>query len=244
MFRIKELRSETGLSMRQVAIALRIPYTTYISYEKGDREPNSEMLIKLADYFNCSVDYLIGRSNTKIDDSVLDKVNEIDNDLLEKYGNIYQAKKAQQKRDKNNLDSTVVVLPTENIYMRPLFNSVAAGFGVIADNTIVSYVPTYIGTPSEQEQYIWITVQGDSMAPLIDDGSKILIRKQDSVDSGQIGVVLVDGEEAVVKKINYGKDWIELVSINPYYPPRRFEKNDIQRIRVLGLVKEVSKELQ
>lgn len=244
MFRIKELRSETGLSMRQVAIALGIPYTTYISYEKGDREPNSEMLIKLSDYFNCSVDYLIGRSNIRIDNSVLDKVNLSDDDLLKKRENIYQAQKEQQKRDKNNLDSTVVVLPTENIFMRPLYNSVAAGFGVIADNTVINYIPTYIGTPSEQEQYIWITVQGDSMSPLIDDGSKILIKKQDSVDSGQIGVVLVDGEEAVVKKINYGKDWIELVSINPYYPPRRFEKKEVQRLRVLGLVKEVSKALQ
>ena len=65
MFRINELRSRTGLSMRQVAIDLGIPYTTYISYEKGDREPNSEMLIKLADFFDCSIDYLVGRNIEK-----------------------------------------------------------------------------------------------------------------------------------------------------------------------------------
>ena len=82
------------------------------------------------------------------------------------------------------------------------------------------------------------------MSPLIDDGSKILIKKQDSVDSGQIAVVLIDDEDAVVKKVNYGKDWIELISVNPYYPPRRFEDKDVRRVRVLGLVKEVSKELQ
>ena len=128
--------------------------------------------------------------------------------------------------------------------MRPLYNSVAAGFGVIADNTIISYIPTFVTAPSEQEQYIWVNVQGDSMSPLIDDGSKILVKKQDSVGSGQIGVVLVDGEEAVVKKITYGADWIELISVNPYYPPRRFEKAEVQRVRVLGLVKEVSKVLQ
>lgn len=128
--------------------------------------------------------------------------------------------------------------------MRPLFNSVAAGFGVVADNTIVSYIPTFITTPSEQEQYIWISVQGDSMSPLIDDGSEILVKKQDCVDNGQIGVVLIDGEDAVVKKISYGDNWIELISINPYYPPRRFEGADVQRVRVLGLVKKVSKNLQ
>lgn len=144
----------------------------------------------------------------------------------------------------NKSNDNLNPLPKENIYMRPLFNSVAAGFGAVAENTIVSYIPTYIKNPIEQEQYIWISVQGDSMSPLIDDGCDILIKKQDSVDSGQIGVVLIDGDDAVVKKINYGKNWIELISINPYYPPRRFEGADIQRVRVLGLVKKVSKELQ
>ena len=146
--------------------------------------------------------------------------------------------------DKKDSKDNLNLLPKENIYMRPLFNSVASGFGAVAENTIVSYIPTYIKNPIEQEQYIWISVQGDSMSPLIDDGCDILIKKQDSVDSGQIGVVLIDDEDAVVKKINYDKDWIELVSINPYYPPRRFEGADIQRVRVLGLVKKVSKELQ
>lgn len=141
-------------------------------------------------------------------------------------------------------ESNVNKLPKENVFMRPLYNSVAAGFGVIADNTIISYIPTFVTAPSEQEQYIWVNVQGDSMSPLIDDGSKILVKKQDSVGSGQIGVVLVDGEKAVVKKITYGADWIELISVNPYYPPRRFEKAEVQRVRVLGLVKEVSKVLQ
>lgn len=141
-------------------------------------------------------------------------------------------------------NSNVSPLPKSNVFMRPLFNSVAAGFGVVADNTIVSYIPTFITTPSEQEQYIWINVQGDSMSPLIDDGSEILVKKQDCVDNGQIGVVLIDGEDAVVKKISYGDDWIELISVNPYYPPRRFEGADVQRVRVLGLVKKVSKNLQ
>lgn len=147
------------------------------------------------------------------------------------------------EEDSTSFSDTLHLLPQKNVYMRPLYNSVAAGFGVIADNTIVSYIPTYIANPIEQEQYIWITVQGDSMSPLIDDGSEILVRKQESVDSGQIGVVLVDGEDAVVKKITYGDDWIELISVNPYYPPRRFEKRDVLRVRVLGLVKKVTKNL-
>ena len=114
---------------------------------------------------------------------------------------------------------------------------------MLAQDTIIGYKPTYITTPSEQDQYIWISVVGDSMSPMIDDGSQILVRKQESIDSGQIAVVLIDDEEAVVKRVVYGNTWIELQSVNPYYPPRRFEGADVQRLRVFGLVKEVSKSL-
>ena len=65
MFRISELRKAKGISMRQASIELGIPYTTYVSYEKGEREPNSEMLVKLSEYFNCTIDYLIGRCDIK-----------------------------------------------------------------------------------------------------------------------------------------------------------------------------------
>lgn len=63
MFRIKDLREQKGLNMREVARSLDIPYTTYVNYEKGLREPTSEVLILLADFFDSSVDYLIGRSS-------------------------------------------------------------------------------------------------------------------------------------------------------------------------------------
>lgn len=65
VIRLKELRQEIKLNMRQTAIALKMPYTTYVSYEKGEREPNSEVLILLANFFGCSVDYLVGRSDDR-----------------------------------------------------------------------------------------------------------------------------------------------------------------------------------
>ena len=140
-------------------------------------------------------------------------------------------------------ENAILPASTDTIYMRPVYDSAAAGFNVLAQDTIVGYMPTQIMSPSEQEQYIWVNVVGDSMSPLIDDGSKILIKMQESVDSGQIAVVLIDGEEAVVKRVVYGTDWIELQSVNPYYPPRRFEGQEVRRIRVMGLVKEVSKSI-
>lgn len=141
-------------------------------------------------------------------------------------------------------EEQAIPLPQTNVFMRPVYDSISAGFGVIAQDVPVDYMPTYITCPSEQDKYIWINVHGDSMSPLIDDGSKILVKKQPSVDSGQIAAVLVDDEEAVVKKVLYSDDTVELHSVNPYYPPRVFKNNDVTRVQILGLVKEVSKALQ
>lgn len=60
--KIKELRELNGQSLKDVAEQLQIPYTTYRNYEIGRNEPNIENLCKLADLYNVSVDYLIGRA--------------------------------------------------------------------------------------------------------------------------------------------------------------------------------------
>ena len=50
------------------------------------------------------------------------------------------------------------------------------------------------------EAYFWLTVTGDSMEPILCEGDLVLVRKQTSVDNGSMAVVLVGGEEGLVKK--------------------------------------------
>ncbi len=63
MNRMHELRTEKGISMKEAAARLGMPYTTYVNYEKGTREPNSETLILLAEFYDTSIDYLVGKSS-------------------------------------------------------------------------------------------------------------------------------------------------------------------------------------
>ena len=132
---------------------------------------------------------------------------------------------------------------TDEIYRIPVFESVSAGFGAYADSLVVDYIPVFIKNHAELPLLMGIKVQGDSMFPTIENGDIIIVRRQSAVDSGSIAVLLIDGEEGVVKKVEHGKDWIDLISINPMYPKRHFEKEELTRIRVLGLVKQVIKEL-
>ena len=135
------------------------------------------------------------------------------------------------------------VIPAENLHMIPVFASVSAGFGAYASDEILEYIPTVLTNPYEANVTLGIKVTGNSMYPKIEDGDTIVVRKQESVDSGSIAVILLDGEEGLVKKVKYGRGWVELHSFNPYYPVRRFEKQETQKITVVGLVKEVCKKL-
>lgn len=59
--RLTEQRKLNGLTQRQIADFLGMAQPSYIRYENGSAEPNLENLVKLADYFDVSVDYLLGR---------------------------------------------------------------------------------------------------------------------------------------------------------------------------------------
>lgn len=132
-------------------------------------------------------------------------------------------------------------LDQKNIYQIPLYENVSAGFGALAVSEIVDYIPMYFASPIEAEQTLCIKVKGDSMSPKIENGDIVQVRKQDSVDSGSIAVVLLDGDEGLVKYVTYGETWLELRSINPLYKPMRFKGPDVQRVRVVGLVTRVTK---
>lgn len=59
---LKMLRSERGLTQQQMADAFNITSVTYLRYEKGQREPSIDTLIALAEFFDASIDFLVGIS--------------------------------------------------------------------------------------------------------------------------------------------------------------------------------------
>lgn len=116
----------------------------------------------------------------------------------------------------------------------PLLGKVCAGYGIIAQEDIVGYevVEAKYGTG----EYFCLQVKGDSMSPKIDNGSIVLVKQQDSVESGDLAIVIVDNEEGMIKKVVYDDDSIKLISFNPFYPERVFEKHEVERVKVIGKV--------
>ena len=227
--RLKKLRLEKNLNMKQTAQQLNIPYTTYVGYEKNEREPNSEVLIMLADFFNCSVDYLVGRSNERVDESVLDKVNCIDNDLLEQYGNIYEAQKAQAIRNLENSYSNISPIRLKKF---PMLGEIACGEPIWADEDRESYVMADMDIKAD----FCLTAKGDSMINArIYDGDIVFIRHQPVVNNGEIAAVIIDNE-ATLKRVYYYPEQNKLVlnPENPAYEPLVYINEELSTIRILG----------
>jgi len=64
-FRLKQLRKERDISQLKLAIDLNMNQNSISRYENGEREADYETLIKFADYFDVSLDYLLGRTDKK-----------------------------------------------------------------------------------------------------------------------------------------------------------------------------------
>ena len=90
--RLRTLRENINLMQKEVAASLKINQVTYNRYEKGEREPDNDTLKKIADFFNVSTDYLLGRENTSKPNSI--DITPEDIELLQ------QIKKASAEKQK------------------------------------------------------------------------------------------------------------------------------------------------
>ena len=119
----------------------------------------------------------------------------------------------------------------------PVLGEVSAGPGKYAAENITGYIMEDKEQLTSDSEYVYLKVVGDSMYPEFKDGDLVLVKCEPSVNSGEYAVVMVDNEMGVVKRVVYGSDYVELQSVNPMYPPRRFCGADVEKIRVFGKVK-------
>lgn len=123
----------------------------------------------------------------------------------------------------------------------PLLGTVKAGYDYLANENVLEYVP--ISIKKEDNNYYALKIKGDSMETVMSEGDIVIIHKQEDFESGKICVILINGDEATVKKVYKLDDGIELVALNPSYPSRKFTAEDIKTIpvQIIGIVKQLIK---
>lgn len=170
-------------------------------------------------------------------------VQNLKRNTIKQLSEIFEVSPASFIDDDDPIESNATILPQEKIRLIPVYESVSAGFGAYADNYILEYIPLFISSDEEAHNTLCIKVQGNSMYPKIEDGDSIQVLKQDWCESGQVAIVLIDDENAVVKKVEYDKSSITLLSFNPEYAPRVFKGAERDRLKILGIVRKVIKDI-
>ena len=116
----------------------------------------------------------------------------------------------------------------------PLLGNVACGEPIFASEERSHYVKASADIGAD----FCLTARGDSMINArIFDGDTLFVRKQDTVDDGEIAVVLID-DEATVKRVYFDREnsILTLIPENPTYKPMRYMGSQLDRIRILGKV--------
>lgn len=117
----------------------------------------------------------------------------------------------------------------QNVRRLPVLGKIAAGIPILAQQDLLDY--EYV--PESIHADFCLKVQGDSMiGARILDGDIVYIRQQPEVETGEIAAVLIDGEEATLKRVYMTSGLIILKSENPNYPEQVYSKKD--NVTILG----------
>lgn len=123
----------------------------------------------------------------------------------------------------------------------PVLGRVVAGIPIEAVEEILDYEEI---TPelAASGEFFALKIRGHSMEPRMMEGDVVIVRRQDDVDSGDVAIVLVNGNEATVKRIKKQEDGITLIATNTsVYEPHFYSNKEITElpVRILGRVVEL-----
>ena len=229
--RIKEYRLKKGMTQQELAEALgessgRVIY----HWEKGSGRPDCEKIAKLCDLLDVSADELIGckvmhHRPTATEWNMIQKYRSLDEHGKEIVDYLIEVEHkriavAEKKPKLRMLKIDYYALPA------------SAGTGNFLDSEFAEELLVPESDIAEQANFV-ISVGGDSMEPTFHNGDKVFVEKCDSVDIGEIGIFVVNGDVYIKERGNN-----QLISHNKKYNPIVLSEHDSAFCcgRVLGIV--------
>lgn len=225
---LKEARINKGLKQEELANLVGKSKNVISNWERGDNKPDADTLFELCDILNVDANFLLGwESNQNISLSINEQNH------IKKYRSL----SAYDKETVDGLINRLSDKPSEFIQLIPPI--VIPSYGHIASAGTGQYIfddipPIMIeieNTIENQEVSFAIDVNGDSMEPTYHDEDTLLVKKQNTLRVGEIGIFMINGE-AYVKEL--GKD--ALISHNKNYKDIELTENTICIGKVVGVL--------
>lgn len=211
MDNLRKYRKQKGLSQSDIAIMLGIAQNSYSRYENGARQPDVEMLNKMADILGVSVDAILGRSDDAADPA--ESANQVP------FGRPIQVKLEPE---------------FENEIFLPIVASLRCGFGSSGEPFIV------IGKKGVPASYVkkWGSnivlneAVGDSMSPTIRPHDLMVCCPGDWWDDGMVVIANVNDSDTVKRIYRADDGGIDLVPDNPDYRAMHYSPEDMTDLKI------------
>ncbi|HAR5937236.1 TPA: helix-turn-helix domain-containing protein, partial [Staphylococcus pseudintermedius] len=217
--RLKQIMSERKISQSELSRRTGIGRNSISDYLNGKYEAKQDKVFELAKALNVNEAWLMGFD--------ISKNREIENSITSIYD---QLTPPRQKRvldfaneQLNEQNNKVLHINSNNIVSEEVavYGYASAGTGeTLIDG--VEFTTQYNGHIPNHD--FALQVNGDSMEPLFEDKEIIFVDKTKQINSGQIGIFVIDGE-AYLKKVFINEEGIRLVSLNPKYPDLHFDSS-------------------
>lgn len=219
---LKFLRKHSGRSQEEVSQALAVKRTTLSGYENGSAEPNTDNLIRIADYYHVSLDALLRE------------------DLSVRSEKDWSNGKLENKVDITGAQMRVIATTVnqdniDNIELVPV--KACAGYTTgYADPEYIRVLPTFqLPFLSANKKYRTFPITGDSMPP-VSDGSWVTgeyLQNWNFIRNGNPYIVITK-DEGIVFKVLYNQivdnGTLLLCSTNPAYEPYEVHVDTVQEI--------------
>ena len=124
-------------------------------------------------------------------------------------------------------------LPVKKI---PVVSKISAGLPIYSEENLIDYIYFATNKLNSDKEEFGLKVSGDSMDKIFQDGDIVVVEKDSVVENGQLGVVMVNGYNATVKRVRYNGNQIILIpeSNNQSHYPQVYGNND--EVKVVGRV--------
>ena len=218
--RLKALRNMHHLTQDELSKITGVSRSAIGMYESGKRKPDYDQVEVFADFFNVDFNYILGQS---------DKTTVI--------------LPSTEGFKGNPPPNPNVLKPSADIpvYKIPVLGKVVAGTPIDAIENITDYIR--VTNPAAADgSYYALHVTGASMEPEMREGDLVIVHKQEYFDNGDICIVLVNGNEATVKKVQKSDQGITLIGFNAVvYPPHFYNAKQVEDlpVKIIGKVEEV-----
>lgn len=222
---LKEARLKKGLTQEELAKLVGKSKNVISNWERGDNKPDADTLFLLCDILNVDANFLLGwENNQNLSLSLKEQ------DYIKKYRDLDDHGKdlvdtvLLKEHERCIKEQETIYVPKR--YIDKLPNIASAGIG----DYLFDDIPfEKIEVDENCQADFAIGIDGDSMEPTYSHNDAVLVKKQDTINVGEIGIFIVDGE-CFIKE--YAKD--RLISHNKNYPDKEFDEN--MDIRLVGKV--------